>query len=368
MENLGQRRAAPRQEEGGDKPPHSLFARIVELVDGGSPLAAALVVATQGSTPQRAGARAIVESSGRLWGTVGGGAFEAEVQRLGAESCRSQRPCLLDFAMNGRDAADEGAICGGHMRVLVDPTVGRHRWCFAQAADAQADRRRGCLLTRIRTVPEVVVEVEWLSGESVPGESPFPGVAAIRSCLESGRPQQFIAKERASEVVEEVFVEPVVPHPLLLIAGGGHVGHAVALEAFRVGFDVTVIDDRPEFAAAALFPAGVHVRCGPISEQIAQCPLDGDSFVVLATRGHRHDAQALAACIRRPLAYLGMIGSRRKVALIRKTFLETGLATEEEFDRVRAPIGLQIGAVTVPEIAVSIVAQLIAARRKALLP
>jgi xanthine dehydrogenase accessory factor len=93
--------------------------------------------------------------------------------------------------------------------------------------------------------------------------------------------------------------------------------------------------------------------------------LDEDSYVVLVTRGHRHDAQALAACIHRPLAYLGMIGSRRKAALIRRQFLESGLATAAEFDRVRAPIGLQIGAVTVPEIAVSIVAQLIAVRRRA---
>ncbi|MGA2253442.1 MAG: XdhC family protein, partial [Thermoguttaceae bacterium] len=141
-----------------------------------------------------------------------------------------------------------------------------------------------------------------------------------------------------------MFVEPVIPRPLLVIAGGGHVGRAVAFEAFRVGFDVTVIDDRPEFAAAALFPPGVSVVCGPVPEWIAACPLDDDSYVVLVTRGHRHDAQALSACIHRPLAYLGMIGSRRKVAFIRKRFLETGLATEEEFDRVRAPIGLEIGA------------------------
>ncbi len=149
-----------------------------------------------------------------------------------------------------------------------------------------------------------------------------------------------------------------------MIAGGGHVGRAVALEASRVGFHVTLIDDRPEYADAADFPPEICVRCGPVVEQIAACPLDAESFVVLVTRGHRHDSQALAECIHRPLAYLGMIGSRRKVAFVRKNFLESGLATEEDFARVRAPIGLDIGAVTVPEIAVSIVAQLIAVRRK----
>ncbi|MGA2256997.1 MAG: XdhC family protein [Thermoguttaceae bacterium] len=342
-----------------------MYLKIVELIDGGAPLAAALVVSAQGSTPQRAGARAIVEQSGRLWGTVGGGTAEAAVLRIAAEVCQSQRPRLLDFEMTNLDAADEGAICGGRMRVLVDPTVARHRRCFAQAADALVNRRRGCLLTRIRTVPEAEVEVQWLTGDSLPAGSAFPGGDAIRSCLESGRPRRFVAEALASEAAEEVFVEPVLPNPLLVIAGGGHVGHAVALEALRVGFDVTLIDDRPEFAAASLFPPGVNVLCGPIPEQIAACPLDEDSFVVLVTRGHRHDAQALAACVHRRLTYLGMIGSRRKVALIRKNFLETGLATEEEFGRVRAPIGLEIGAVTVPEIAVSIVAQLIAVRRGA---
>jgi len=341
-----------------------MYGKIVELIDGGAPLAVALVLSAQGSTPQRAGARAIVEQSGRLWGTVGGGTVEAQALRTAAEACQSQRPGLLDFEMNNLDAAVDGAICGGRMRLLVDPTVARHRSCFAQAADAVANRRRGCLLTRIHTKPEVEVVVQWLTAASLPAAGAFPGDDAIRSCLERGRPQRFVAAAQASADAEEVFVEPVLPNPLLVIAGGGHVGRAVALEAFRVGFEVTVIDDRPEFAAAALFPPGVNVLCGPVPEQIAACPLDEDSFVVLATRGHRHDAQALAVCIHRRLAYLGMIGSRRKVALVRKNFLETGLASEEEFDRVWAPIGLEIGAETVPEIAVSIVAQLIAVRRK----
>jgi xanthine dehydrogenase accessory factor len=339
-----------------------VYRKIVELIDGGGPLVAALVLSAQGSTPQRAGARAIVQPSGRLWGTVGGGAVEAEVLQMAAEAFRSLLPCLLDFDLSNLDAAEEGAICGGRMRLLVDPTVAWHRECFAQAADALSNRRRGCLLTTIRSVPQVQVDIQWLGAESLPAAGGFPG-EAIRSCLESGCCQHFTA---GLERVGEVFVEPVLPQPMLVIAGGGHVGQAVAFEACRVGFEVTVIDDRPEFTAAALFPPGVHILCGSIPEQLAAYPLDEGSFVVLVTRGHRHDADALARCIHRRLAYLGMIGSRRKVALIRKQFIETGLATPAEFDRVRAPIGLEIGAVTVPEIAVSIVAQLIAVRRKAL--
>jgi xanthine dehydrogenase accessory factor len=106
------------------------------------------------------------------------------------------------------------------------------------------------------------------------------------------------------------------------------------------------------------------MRCGEIAAELAGIPLANDSYVVIATRGHRHDAAALAACIRTPAAYVGMIGSRRKVAMMRHDFIQSGSATAEEFDRVYAPIGLEIGAETVPEIATSITAQLIAVRRK----
>jgi xanthine dehydrogenase accessory factor len=221
----------------------------------------------------------------------------------------------------------------------------------------------------MRTGSEVEVVIQWLQSaadtsptrEQGPELSEF--LASPSLAHRAGVP--VLLRRPIAEGAEEVFVEPVLPHPRLVIAGGGHVGQAVALEAFRVGFDVTVIDDRPEFAAAALFPPGVSAVCGPVPAQIAAYGLDDDSYVVLVTRGHRHDAEALERCIHRRLAYLGMIGSRRKVALLREKFLETGLATAEEFDRVRAPIGLEIGAVTVPEIAVSIVAQLIAVRRRA---
>ncbi|MBI5388520.1 MAG: XdhC family protein [Verrucomicrobia bacterium] len=162
----------------------------------------------------------------------------------------------------------------------------------------------------------------------------------------------------------EALVEPLVPKPQLLIVGGGHVGQAVAWQASVVGFEIVVLDDRPEFTRPELFPEGTTTLCGEVVDAVAKFSSGDDIFVVLVTRGHQHDAAALAACLRKPTAYLGMIGSRRKVVLVRKEFIESGRATAEEFDRVYAPIGLDIGAVTVPEIATSIVAQLITVRRK----
>jgi xanthine dehydrogenase accessory factor len=341
--------------------PENLYEKIVELIDRGEPFAVALVLSAQGSTPQGAGARAIVESSGRLWGTVGGGMVEAEALRVAADACRSGQPLIFECDMSNADSSRDLAVCGGAMRVLVDPTIARHRRWFEAAARAVKDRRRGCLLTRIQrdNNGELNVKIQWLGEPSFLQEFAPP----IQKCLESGRSTTVIHTSLTGEA-EEVFIEPVEPPPLLLVAGGGHVGRAVALEATRVGFGVTLIDDRPEYADAANYPPEICVRCGPVVEQIAACPLDAESFIVLVTRGHRHDAEALAECIHRPFAYLGMIGSRRKVELVRKKFVNSGLATEEELARVHAPIGLDIGAVTVPEIAVSIVAQLIAVRRK----
>jgi xanthine dehydrogenase accessory factor len=161
----------------------------------------------------------------------------------------------------------------------------------------------------------------------------------------------------------QALLEPVVPRPLLLIAGGGHIGQALARQAVLIGFDVTVLDDRPEFADPARFPESATTRCAPVAESIASFPVARDTYIVIVMRGHRHDAEALEACIHAPAAYIGMIGSTRKAALMRQSFLEPGIATEEELDRVFAPIGLDIGAATVPEIATSIAAQLVAVRR-----
>ena len=207
---------------------------------------------------------------------------------------------------------------------------------------------------------------QWFSQESIPSDIAFPGEDKIRSCLANEVPQLYTKKTEHPDAVIEVFVEPVIPKPLLLIAGGGHIGQALAVQAGLVGFDISVIDDRTEFTDPALFPQGTKTHCGDIAKLLAGMPAGEDTYIVIVTRGHKNDAEALEVCIHKHVAYLGMIGSKRKVALIRKNFIESGLATPEEFDKVFTPIGLDIGAVTVPEIAASITAQLIAVRRMGL--
>jgi xanthine dehydrogenase accessory factor len=377
-----------RNEAERDSQRMDIHRTIAELSDSGRPFAMALVLRAEGSTPCKAGARAAIEETGKIWGTVGGGKVEAEAQRQAIEACNTKRPVVFDFHLEGADTGDAEPICGGIMRILVDPTAAQDRSAYAQAAEAIARRTRGVLLTSVRTPTEVgttyaafgappsggkptevgttyaEVTVQWFAEGVVSPDVGFPNAEAVRLCLARETPQWLVNESHEAGEREEAFVEPVIPKPNLLIVGGGHVGQALARQAVLTGFDVTVVDDRPEFTNAALFPKGVTTRCGDIAEEVADFPTAADTYIVIVTRGHQHDAEALHACIHASAAYIGMIGSRRKVALLRKTFVESGWATEEEFDRVFAPIGLDIGSVTVPEIATSIVAQLIAVRRK----
>ncbi|MBM4032683.1 MAG: XdhC family protein [Planctomycetes bacterium] len=342
--------------------PGDIHHVIVELADRGEAFAVALVLKAEESTPAAAGAKAVVTADGAIRGTIGGGSVEAEAQRRAVEAIAAGRPIVYDFALDGEDAGDSGPICGGAMRILLDPTAAGHRDAYAAAAAARQRRERGVLLTTVIGSDGGRTAVEFLPESALLAFRGFPGAEATRSVFTSEEPRLF-AGEQA-----EAFVEPLIPRPVLLIVGGGHVGQAVAAQASLVGFEVTVLDDRPEFTRPELFPDDTARCCGPIGQEVAAFPFAADTYAVIVTRGHVHDAEALAACLRRPAAYVGMIGSRRKVALMRDEFISSGRATAEEFARVYAPIGLDVGAATVPEIAASIVAQLVAVRRKGAAP
>ncbi len=149
-----------------------------------------------------------------------------------------------------------------------------------------------------------------------------------------------------------------------MIAGAGHIGKAVAHLGRWLDFDVTVIDDRPEFANKKNVPDADRVICGEIGPVLNGMLLDKNTYVVIVTRGHEKDTEALRPCVNSGAGYIGMIGSRNKIALERREFIVRKWATARAFDRVHAPIGIPIGSETVAEIAVSIAAELVLARRK----
>jgi xanthine dehydrogenase accessory factor len=160
----------------------------------------------------------------------------------------------------------------------------------------------------------------------------------------------------------DVHVDPLTPSPHVFIVGAGHVAFHVARMAHAAGFRVHVVDDREKFANADRFPDAAEVVVQPIPEWLERAEIPSDGYAVIVTRGHRADLEALRALAARPLKYVGLIGSRAKVVRMRGALLAEGVPAET-LDRVRAPIGLDIGAVTPIEIAISIVAELVAVRR-----
>lgn len=338
-----------------------IFQKIVAFIDSGRKFATAVILDAAGSTPRKAGVWAIIDDTGRIIGTLGGGAVEAQAQRRALQSCRSDIPALLDIELQGADSGSDVPICGGKMRIFIDPTVSGKRDFFVQVYEAVRKRAKGVILLTLSGITDVQADYQWLPEDA--SDTGFPGVEEIRSCVNREMPKIFVADSQDPAEKTEVFIQPVIPRPVLVIAGGGHVGQALAVQANLVGFDITVIDDRSEFTKSDLFPKDTKTICGDIAGQLAEMPMRNDTYIVIVTRGHEKDAEALRACIKKSPSYIGMIGSKRKVALIRDDFIQSGIAAPEEFDRVFSPIGLDIGAVTVPEIAASITAELIAARR-----
>lgn len=173
--------------------------------------------------------------------------------------------------------------------------------------------------------------------------------------LETGNP--FLSKD------ENYLLEPYFPSPKLVIFGGGHIARPLSLYASRAGFEVRVIDDRPSFANSARFPDAREVICESFEKSFDMVNFNKSVFVAIITRGHRHDLDCLRYVLRQQTAYVGMIGSRRRVRNTKEQLLEEGYKSEV-VESLKAPIGLDIGAVTPDEIAFSIVAQLIQERRK----
>ena len=342
--------------------PH-IYMKISELVRKKQRFALAVVLEAKGSAPQGAGASALFTSKKLIAGTVGGGAIEADVRKKAASALRRAAPLVAGYSLKGK-AAGESGICGGEVRVLIDPRPEKHQNVFDELARSLDAGRPGVLTTMV--IPgsggRIALKRDWitakarsaLDNEIVDSFSDgVPRLAKVRVGRGSG-----VAKE------ELLFTEPVFPPSRLVIVGAGHIGRAVSHFGRLLDFEVTVIDDRREFGNRRNLPDADRIIRADIGKALGTVTIKPDTYIVIATRGHEYDAEALRACVRYGASYIGMVGSRTKIALMREEFLAKRWATPAQFDRVHAPIGLPIGSKTVQEIAVSIAAELALERRR----
>jgi xanthine dehydrogenase accessory factor len=305
---------------------NQVFDSLAQCARTGEAVALGVLTRVQGSSPQRAGAKALFFEDGRIVGTLGGGCLEAEAQRRAIRALSRGRGETFQLVLDHDFGWDDGLLCGGTVSGLLLP--------HAQEAGADfwaelAERRRA---------------VSW-------------GVThdfGIRSC---GSPDP-----RPEEVPEWLYQETVVPPCALWIAGAGHIAQAVAPLALQLDFEVTVMDDRPALVTHNRFPAETILRAEVWEKLLSLPPPPTPSFGLIVTRGHRHDALVLRDWIQKPFLFLGMIGSARKARAIHEHFISEKLATPGDFQRVACPVGLPIHSETVLEIAVSIMAQFILKR------
>lgn len=338
-----------------------LLHRLCSELAAGRPAAMATVVFQAGSAPRGAGSRLLAGPGGLLGGTTGGGLAEAKVIEACADACRTQKASVLDIAMDGTLAARSEMICGGQVRVLIEPFTPENReLVHAASLAAKAAEGEGCRIVR----PYLGNRTAWTLLYANGSTDGAPLNAETAKALLSA-PLDEAALVPCNETV--YFCECCRPPERMIIVGGGHVSRPTAAIAGLTGFAVHVLDDRPEYANSSRFPnAVVHVtpEYANCFEPLRVTPRD---YIVIVTRGHLFDGVAAAQALRTPAGYIGMIGSTRKRQQIYAGLLEAGF-TEQDLARIHAPIGLDIGAETPEEIAVSILAECIAVRRHAPAP
>ncbi len=254
----------------------NIYEAIAILRRRGEKAVLATIVSTRGSAPRKEGAKMLVQSNGKIMGTIGGGSLEHQVCKEALKMIDGNESKMAHFELTNKDASKEGMLCGG----IVD-----------------------------------------------------------------------------------VFMEPIKPLPALLIFGGGHISFFLARIGKMIDFHVTVIDDRPEFANAERFPEADETIAEDMASVTKQLDINSASYIVIVTRGHQKDTEVVQWAVTTPAAYIGTIGSKRKIHTA-FAYLKTKGITQEQLDRVHSPIGLPIGAETPEEIAVSIMAEIIQVRRQ----
>lgn len=349
----------------------NVHRQLLDHIQSGETIALATVVKTSGSTPQKPGSSALFGEKGLIAGTIGGGQLEGEVEQIAKRALISGNSSQYYFNLNTNPDLD-GAICGGETEVLLDANPAQHKKALEDMAQSLTNGLGGYICTILSRVPEEGLNIErfWITKE---GKANHPeGIStpiwdSIKRQLKTQTGEGFCEIEPpspSSGVRQSLFMEPIKPLPRLIIVGAGHVGRALAHLASLLDFEITVIDDRPEFACMGNIPDADHFVVKDMGLAMSEIKLTPSTYVVIVTRGHSSDAECLKSCLGSEAAYVGMIGSRHKVALLKKRFIESGLATEEKWVKIFTPIGIPIASVTVQEIATSIAAQLVQERAK----
>ena len=357
-----------------------LIVEIADLGRRGERAALASLIWSSGSIPMSEGAKMLIREDGKMLGTIGGGCLEAEILTVGRQVVETRKPHLTSYTMTEKQAGESGLNCGGTVRIYTEPVdnqAGIEE--YGQVLQAR-EERRGCVVATLLDASRT--PVSWQGRMLIREDGTRQGTLGAEEADEKVLAQaEGVLQKEAGRVVElelepgvagdlglapgqaaEVFLEPFLPAPVVYVFGGGHVGGQIGKLAKGVGFRVVVIDDRPMFANPARHPDVDECVVEEMESAFQMLDIDARSYIVAVTRGHQHDEKVIERAVATPARYIGMLGSERKKMLMWKQLEERGVA-RERLDRVYAPIGVNVGADTPEEIAVSVVAELIKVRR-----
>ncbi len=350
-----------------------IYRKALELLAKSEFCVLATIIRLTGSGPRGVGTKFLIMEDGSYAGTIGGGLLEAKVLETAEMVFQTRAPARLNLSLRGKDVAETDMICGGDAEIFLEPVFPgdeEQMRILRRSLEIQKRGGSGLLVTALDVKrwekgksPKVFMDSGGERLGSLPGMEDTEDPLSTDNFLKWTRNREagvVIHRDRRGGQVE-FFVDLVVSDPILYVFGGGHVSSQIVPLASKVGFKVVVIDDRPDFADAANFPEAEKVLQYPFEGVLEKVPVNESSFVIIVTRGHLHDKTVLEQSLRTNAGYIGMIGSKRKKAMIYEKLLEEGF-TRQDLDRVHAPIGLDIGAETPEEIAVSIVAELIQVR------
>jgi xanthine dehydrogenase accessory factor len=352
----------------------SIWKEAINLFDRGQNFCVATIVSQHGSSPRHVGTKFLIRRDGSTVGTIGGGVFEAEVVTMALESLKQRCSVVKHFGFKGEDIESSGMICGGSAHVLIDyHDISDHvrKSIYEKLLIMDSQRLSGFVVTQTPREAGLIhsgslnsllhdetgLTTGSLKNQSVVLREIISGQFSLQPHLMSFDNMEYSA-----------FVEYFSPEDTVYIFGAGHVGVCVAHLASYVGYKVTLIDDRQEFANHSRAPEADNIELVKHYENcMPALGISQNSYLVIVTRGHAHDRTVLRQALETPAKYIGMIGSRRKIKLIYDSLLKEGI-DERELERVHSPIGLPIGGETPEEIALSIVAEMIQTKQRSGIP
>ena len=340
----------------------------VDLLRDAQPCVLATVVRTKGSTPQKSGAMLLVKEDGTGVGTLGGGCVEGDIWFAAREMLRNNAgPEFKEYFLNEDIAARDGLVCGGTMYFYLEPMTNNND--FQDIGQKVLEAYDGGEPVALATVVSDESDSGLLGAKlllSVDGtvNGSLGSVTLDKKATEIamriadlGAIESFVTDDGL-----EIFIEGFTTPPTLIMVGGGHVGKATADLADSLGYTVQIVDDRNEFSNAERFPYANETIVTSYDDWAKHININVNTFVVVATRGHRYDDMALESALQTPARYIGLLGSRRKTLMIYQRLLAQGISVDR-LKGVKSPIGLDIGALTPEELAVSIMSEIIMERR-----